>query len=432
MQKQRPGRGKSALPPSYYEGFIEKKGPKEKEHKRYWTSLIGDTLFFFNSSRDTSYVEKLCLSGFLSLTDDNSRDKNLEAGRLTLKMRDGEFRLTVPSLEARELWKGFIYTVVDLAVPHSLTLLPGQIHQLQEVLSEEKNRRRKQEERAAPPADSPANCTEQEAELPRCFNKVSRTEAESLLEKYPDCGNLLLRPGRDGQSYAVSTRQELNGSSVMKHYRVGRQGPGYLIEVENPISCSSLSDVVSCFIEKTDRTLVPFILQEDYEHSISFVQSDRDSGEDTVQRARAFSSPKPPLLPKKPGLPSPRASLPILYTEPEPEPEAELEPEPEENIYLNDYCNAQSAEDTVKRGQANHSPRPPLLPPKPAPTKMNPFNTKTPVKPPVCLKPKPNQRPPSESMATMKPLLSQPSEMLLHSVTEELREKLLQRRVNLS
>ncbi|RXM92533.1 Signal-transducing adaptor protein 2 [Acipenser ruthenus] len=123
-----------------------------QEHKRYWTSLIGDTLFFFNNSRDTT-----------------------------------------------------------LAVPHSLTLLPGQIHLLQEVLSEEEKRRRKQEESAAPPAGSPANCTEQETDLPSCFNKVSRTEAESLLEKYPDCGNLLLRPGRDGQSYAVSTRQELNG-----------------------------------------------------------------------------------------------------------------------------------------------------------------------------------------------------------------------------
>ncbi|KAK6468325.1 signal-transducing adaptor protein 2 isoform X1 [Huso huso] len=373
MQKQRPGRGKSALPPSYYEGFIEKKGPKEKEHKRYWTSLIGDTLFFFNNSRDTTYVEKLCLSGFLSLTDDNSRDKNLEAGRLTLKMRDGEFRLTVSRRPHETALHQFIFQA----------------------------------------SDCNSACV--------CFNKVSRTEAESLLEKYPDCGNLLLRPGRDGQSYAVSTRQELNGSSVMKHYRVGRQGPGYLIEVENPISCSSLCDVVSCFIEKTDRTLVPFILQEDYEHSISFVQSDRDSGEDTVQRARAISTPKPPLPPKKPGIPSPRASLPTLYTKPEPIPE----PEPEENFYLNDYC------ESTKLG--DHSPTD--WPPKPAPTTMNPMNMKTPLKPPVCLKPKPSQRPPSESTATVKPLLpqqSQPNEVLLHSVTEELREKLLQRRGNLS
>lgn len=44
-----------------------------------------------------------------------------------------------------------------------------------------------------------------------CFEKVSRSEAEVLLERYPDRGNLLLRPGRDGTSFAVTTRQDLNG-----------------------------------------------------------------------------------------------------------------------------------------------------------------------------------------------------------------------------
>lgn len=45
----------------------------------------------------------------------------------------------------------------------------------------------------------------------RCFRPVSRTEAEVLLERHPDCGNMLLRPGRDGCSLAVTTRQDLNG-----------------------------------------------------------------------------------------------------------------------------------------------------------------------------------------------------------------------------
>lgn len=45
----------------------------------------------------------------------------------------------------------------------------------------------------------------------RCFRPVSRTEAEVLLERHPDCGNMLLRPGRDGTSLAVTTRQDLNG-----------------------------------------------------------------------------------------------------------------------------------------------------------------------------------------------------------------------------
>lgn len=44
-----------------------------------------------------------------------------------------------------------------------------------------------------------------------CYEAVSRTEAEILLERHPDKGNLLLRPGRDGSSFAITTRQNLNG-----------------------------------------------------------------------------------------------------------------------------------------------------------------------------------------------------------------------------
>lgn len=51
-----------------------------------------------------------------------------------------------------------------------------------------------------------------------CFRPVSRTEAEVLLERHPDCGNMLLRPGRDGTSLAVTTRQDLNGyDTLLKH-----------------------------------------------------------------------------------------------------------------------------------------------------------------------------------------------------------------------
>lgn len=46
----------------------------------------------------------------------------------------------------------------------------------------------------------------------RCFLQVSRLEAQLLLERYPECGNLLLRPGGDGKdSVSVTTRQILNG-----------------------------------------------------------------------------------------------------------------------------------------------------------------------------------------------------------------------------
>lgn len=93
------------------------------------------------------YTEKMDLAGFVSLKDDCSRDRNLEAARFILRMKDGETKLTVPShqhgceselalfrmftasvrfqapnLESRELWKGFLYSVVDVNAPLLPTL----------------------------------------------------------------------------------------------------------------------------------------------------------------------------------------------------------------------------------------------------------------------------------------------------------------------
>lgn len=56
----------------------------------------------------------------------------------------------------------------------------------------------------ASPSEGPAH--------PSCFLKVSRLEAQLLLERYPECGNLLLRPSGDGTGgVSVTTRQTLNG-----------------------------------------------------------------------------------------------------------------------------------------------------------------------------------------------------------------------------
>uniref|UniRef100_A0A672L527 Signal transducing adaptor family member 2a n=1 Tax=Sinocyclocheilus grahami TaxID=75366 RepID=A0A672L527_SINGR len=192
----RTGSPRAQLPPCYYEGYLEKRGAKEKVSGCYY------------------YVEKLDLSGFVSLIDDPSRDRNLEAARLNLRMKDGEIKLTAPNLEARELWKGFLYSVVDLAVPTTLTLLPGQLHMLKEVVEKEKMRRQARVSSRAP--SSPLSLP-LVGEIPACFRPVSRTEAEVLLERHPDCGNMLLRPGRDGSSLAVTTRQDLNGAHESGH-----------------------------------------------------------------------------------------------------------------------------------------------------------------------------------------------------------------------
>ncbi|XP_067308832.1 signal-transducing adaptor protein 2a [Pseudorasbora parva] len=292
----RTGNPKAQLPPCYYEGYLEKRGVKEKVARRLWTCLCGNTLYFFNNSKDTHYVEKLDLSGFVSLIDDPSRDRNLEAARLNLRMKDGEIKLTAPNLEARELWKGFLYSVVDLAVPTTLTLLPGQLHMLKEVVEKEKMRRKARASSRAPASPLSLPLV---GEIPACFRPVSRTEAEVLLERHPDCGNMLLRPGRDGSSLAVTTRQDLNGS-VFRHYRVTqKQQGGYIIDVENPIPCPTLHDVINALVEKTAGTLQPFILEEPYEENITFVSSNDENGERTLHCAPAGPLSRAPSLPRK-------------------------------------------------------------------------------------------------------------------------------------
>ncbi|XP_064184812.1 signal-transducing adaptor protein 2a [Anguilla rostrata] len=307
---KRAGRPRSQLPPCYHEGYLEKRATKEKVFRKLWTSMCGNALFFFNSHRDNDYVEKLDLGGFLSMADDGSRDRNLEAARFSLRLKDGEVKLTAPNLESRELWKGFIYAVVELSVPTSLNLLPGQLHLLGEVVEKERRRRKAASLPAAPttPLYLPLL-----GEIPACFQPVSRREAEVLLERHPDCGNLLLRPGRDGTSLAVTTRQDLNGS-VFRHYRVSqREEGGYVIDVENPIPCDTLHDVINCLLEKTSGTLQPFLLEEPYEENIAFVKSNDENGERSLQWAPSSPLPRAPVLPPKPGRQSQspiRSSLP--------------------------------------------------------------------------------------------------------------------------
>ncbi|XP_060761319.1 signal-transducing adaptor protein 2a isoform X2 [Neoarius graeffei] len=294
--KQRTGASRAQLPACYYEGYLEKRGPKEKVSRRLWTCLCGNTLYFFNNAKDTHYVEKLDLSGFVSLIDDCSRDRNLEAARMNLRLKDGEIKLTAPNLEARELWKGFLYSVVDLAVPTTLTLLPGQLHMLKEVVEKERQRRRARSLSRAPASPLSLPLV---GEIPACFRPVSRTEAEVLLERHPDCGNMLLRPGRDGTSLAVTTRQDLNGS-VFRHYRVTQKPQGgYIIDVENPIPCPTLHDVINALVDKTAGTLQPFLLEEPYEENITYISSNDENGERTLHCAPTSTFPRGPSLPPK-------------------------------------------------------------------------------------------------------------------------------------
>ncbi|XP_060934883.1 signal-transducing adaptor protein 1-like [Limanda limanda] len=309
---RRAGRQRGQLPTCYYEGYLEKRSFKDKTSRNLWTCLCGNMLYFFNDIRNPDYIDKLDLTGLISVTDDSSQDRNLDAARLTVRLPDGNIKFTAPNTEARELWKGYILSVSELSVPSSLNLLPGQIHMLQEAVENERERLKC----VAPPEDTSNDYVNDQVELPTCYHRVSRLEAELLLEKECKSGNLLMRPGSDGNSYAITTRQDHAGA-IFSHYRLTpKHEGGFSIDVNIPVHCDTLRDVIDYLVESTDRALVPLIVEEQYEKNIFYIRSDRENGEKSVQPA--LSIIKLPMLPPKPvalKVPTPeRAPSPVELT----------------------------------------------------------------------------------------------------------------------
>ncbi|XP_036027072.1 signal-transducing adaptor protein 2 [Onychomys torridus] len=392
------------VPPShYYESFLEKKGPCDQDYRKFWAGLQGLAICFYHSNRDFQALEKLDLRLFSKLKDEawwgSSRDTS---HHFSLVLRDQEVKFKVESLESREMWKGFILTVVELRVPSNLTLLPGHLYMMAEVLAKEEARRA--------------------AEVPWCFLQVSRLEAQLLLERYPECGNLLLRPGGDGKdSVSVTTRQILNGAPVVKHYKVKREGPKYVIDVEDPFSCPSLEAVVNYFVTQTQRALVPFLMEEDYEKVLGFVDSDRENGESVW--AVSTSRGSGPAL--HANVPKPLPPVPVSVSSQE-DRLPPLPPLPQ--LLGQDENYVTPIEDSLAAEYMNHDVSPSSQPVPSKPTKPAKLPAKPP-KPPVV--PKPDLRAVT-SVWARKPGGSSPQApslvTRLGDITAELEEKLRKRR----
>ncbi|XP_072294343.1 signal-transducing adaptor protein 1-like [Eucyclogobius newberryi] len=346
---KRTGRLRHQLPHCYYEGYLEKRSFKDKTSRKLWTCLCGNTLFFFNDKRDSDYVEKVDLNDFVSLTDDNSLDRNLDAAGMTLQLKQENIKISASNGEARELWKGFIHSIANLSVPSSLNLLPGQIHILKEAVDKEKMRLEITTSAAVATDNTTSPYVKPLADMPVCYHKVTRLEAEMLLERASSRGNLLLRPSGN-KNFAITTRQVLEDPEF-KHYRLTRRPEGgFAIDVEVPIHCETLHDVIDFFIRKTEGSLTPLIHEETYERSISFIQSDNENGEKSVQRPS--TSPIPPNVPPKP------AQVPT------PEPEFVIE----DCIYMNDVL-TEEEEESSATPPVTDVPKPPkkaIMPPVPA------------------------------------------------------------------
>ncbi|XP_061044864.1 signal-transducing adaptor protein 2 isoform X4 [Eubalaena glacialis] len=231
LRPRRVPKPKSSLPSHYHESFLEKKGPRDRDYKKFWAGLQGLTLYFYNSNRDSQYMEKLDLGVFVKLTDEAPWGSSHDPGtHFCLVLRNQEIKFKVESLESREMWKGFILTVVELRVPSNLTLLPGHLYMMAEALAKEEARR----------------------------------------------------------------ALEMPSTQVVRHYKVKREGPKYVIDVEEPFSCTSLDEVVNYFVSHSNKKLMPFLLDDDYEKVIGYVEADKENGECVWVAPSARSAPSAP------------------------------------------------------------------------------------------------------------------------------------------
>nr|XP_033812420.1 signal-transducing adaptor protein 2 [Geotrypetes seraphini] len=393
-------RSKTGVRTHYYEGYMEKKDSKNKNFKKYWTGILGKTLYFYNNYKDIQEIEKLDLEKFVSLTEEGSC-VNQKEHKLLLKLKGMEVNLRVESLEQRELWKGFILTVIQLRIPTNLILLPGHLCMLGEALDKEKQRLYEQLDSQY---DEPVS-----EDKPSCFFRVSRMEAQALLESNPKCGNLLVRPGADQSSFSISICYVHCGQPTTKHYKVKAIRKEYILQVEPPRNFSSLTEIVNYFVANTQNKLTPFEWDDNYEEQITFPQVDDESGESMVQKVPILPSP-PPVLPRKPNERVP----PAIPTEPLPSDEDDTyEPIDEDD---NEYMNPEP-----RRGIML-----PSLPP------QHVISSHMPVKPKIPMNA--NAKPKTPTNVTVKPktpINMTVKPVMIADITSELSEKLRKQRMKL-
>ncbi|NXG70199.1 STAP1 protein, partial [Baryphthengus martii] len=244
--------------PLYFQGYLSVRHSRWQEFRGYWTELRGTTLFFYDDKKTPTYSQKLDISALTSATNVYA-DENGSA-QFILMLSNGELELKANDCECGKEWKGFILTVTKLTVPPDESLLPGQLTRMHEVLEKEKKRRIMLNNCSSTSLNTKSPLSSTLTTMPACFYAVSRQEATEMLEKNPSCGNLILRPGSDSKSYAITIRYELDAPHL-KHYKVICKETNYVIELEKQVTLPSLQDVVNYFVTQTQGNLKPFLIQ---------------------------------------------------------------------------------------------------------------------------------------------------------------------------
>lgn len=294
--------------PLYYSGHLLKKNTEEKDYKKYYAELRGATLFLYKDDTQDTYTERLELEKLKSMELDAPFQKKTPAV-FTLTLKTEKVKLKMDNPDTGEEWRGFILTVVRKQIPGKLQLLPGQMMLLQEALDQERKRNPPSPaprpalpprpafllsasptpSSAQQPSDQPDDSSSS-SKMPSCFYNVTRQEAERMLEANPECGGIILRPSTQPKNYALTLRQVTSSGPVMRNYRVtSTKKAGFIIELDKPVTVSSLNDVLKYVMEKTEYRLQPYMTSQPYDLCIET---------SSAPKCVTISSPTSKIVPK--------------------------------------------------------------------------------------------------------------------------------------
>uniref|UniRef100_A0A3B5AS20 SH2 domain-containing protein n=1 Tax=Stegastes partitus TaxID=144197 RepID=A0A3B5AS20_9TELE len=165
-------------------------------------------------------------------------------------------------------------------IPKNLQLLPGQMMQLKETLSQERKRNPKLcRGPTLPPRpmflkslDSNNDSTSPPKD--KCFFDVTRQEAEQMLKANPEYGSIILRPSTLTNNYALTLRQPTPRSDHSSK-TVTKMITPCLPSLQ--VTASSLNDVLKYFLEKTEHRLHPYVTSQAYDTRIGENAAHRES-----------------------------------------------------------------------------------------------------------------------------------------------------------
>ncbi|XP_051925539.1 signal-transducing adaptor protein 1-like isoform X1 [Hippocampus zosterae] len=268
--------------PLYYSGHLLKKHSYETDFKKYFAELRGDSLFLYKDEKQDTYTEKLNLLQLRSMQLASTYQRKMST-IFTLMMHTDEIHLKIENPDTGEEWRSYIMTIVKKEIPSQIQLLPGQRLLLEDALAQEKMRKSQVKKPPLPPR--PAHLLGPAASVPPqkdtsdhsspemlpCFFNVTRQEAEQMLRQNPEYGGIILRPSTMANNYALTLRQVTAKGPVMKNYRLICTKSGFIIQLETPVTVSSLREVLEYFLEKTEYSLHPYMPGDIYDTRIEVI-----------------------------------------------------------------------------------------------------------------------------------------------------------------